>query len=61
VTFVLGDQAHDMSRIAGDLGLNREFSLSGMASATRGPDGRPTRSRPRSQRPGRRERQSARH
>ena len=61
VTFVLGDQAHDMSRIAGDLGLNREFSLSGIASATRGPDGRPTRSRPRSQRPGRRERQSARH
>jgi len=60
VTFVLGDQAHDMSRIAGDLGLHREFSLSGMASSTRGPDGRPTRSRPRSQRPGRRERQSRR-
>jgi superfamily II DNA/RNA helicase len=66
VTFVLGDQAHDMSRIAGDLGLHREFSLSGMSSTTRGSDGRASKSRSRpprpqrSQRPGRRERQSAR-
>ena len=63
VTFVLGDQAHDMSRIAGDLGLHREFSLSGMSSSTRGTDARASKSRPRSQRPqrpGRRERQSAR-
>jgi ATP-dependent RNA helicase RhlE len=56
VTFVLGDQAHEMSRIAGDLGLHREFSLSGMASSTRRPDGRPQRPGQRSRRPGRRER-----
>ena len=30
VTFVLGDQARDMSRIASDLGLHKEFSLSGL-------------------------------
>jgi superfamily II DNA/RNA helicase len=66
VTFVLSDQAHEMSRIAGDLGLQREFSLSGMSSPTRGGDRPPGGSRPRSQRsqrpgrPGRRERQSAR-
>jgi superfamily II DNA/RNA helicase len=46
VTFVLGDQALDMSRIAGDLGLEREFSLSGMQTSTR-PQSRPTRSKPR--------------
>ncbi|MGI9098973.1 MAG: DEAD/DEAH box helicase [Solirubrobacteraceae bacterium] len=63
VTFVLSDQAHEMSMIAGDLGLHREFSLSGMSSSTRGTDARASKSRPRSQRPqrpGRRERQSAR-
>jgi superfamily II DNA/RNA helicase len=63
VTFVLGDQAHDMSRIATDLGLHREFSLSGMATSTNGggrrPDGHNSR-RPRpQQRPGRRERAAA--
>jgi superfamily II DNA/RNA helicase len=63
VTFVLGDQAHDMSRIATDLGLHREFSLSGMATSTNGggrrPDGHNNR-RPRpQQRPGRRERAAA--
>ncbi|MGH2841384.1 MAG: DEAD/DEAH box helicase, partial [Solirubrobacteraceae bacterium] len=35
VTFVLSDQARDMSKIAGDLGLHREFSLSGLPTATR--------------------------
>ena len=34
VTFVLGDQAHEMSRIATDLGLHREFSLSGLPTST---------------------------
>ena len=63
VTFVLGEQARDMSRIAADLGLHREFSLSGLPTAT-GPAGggqqgaRPRSRRPR-QRPGRRERQRA--
>jgi superfamily II DNA/RNA helicase len=60
VTFVLGDQAHDMSRIATDLGLHREFSLSGMATATSGGGRRPTASTRRPQpRPGRRERAAA--
>jgi superfamily II DNA/RNA helicase len=36
VTFVLGDQARDMSRIASDLGLHREFSLSGLPTSTSG-------------------------
>ncbi len=62
VTFVLGDQAHDMSRIATDLGLHREFSLSGMGTSTNGsgrrPDGHNRRPRPQ-QRPGRRERAAA--
>jgi ATP-dependent RNA helicase RhlE len=61
VTFVLGDQAKDMSRIAGDLGLHREFSLSGLPTPTSGGhgarggrgSGRPQ------QRPGRRERAAA--
>ncbi|HUR86784.1 MAG TPA: DEAD/DEAH box helicase [Solirubrobacteraceae bacterium] len=34
VTFVLGDQAKDMSRIADDLGLHAEFSLSGLPTST---------------------------
>ncbi|MDX6690167.1 MAG: ATP-dependent helicase RhlE, partial [Solirubrobacteraceae bacterium] len=70
VTFVLREQAKDMSRIAGDLGLHKEFSLSGLPTATpaghgsnsgSGP-GRRNNGRPRSsnsQRPGRRERQRA--
>jgi ATP-dependent RNA helicase RhlE len=64
VTFVLGDQAHDMSRIATDLGLHREFSLSGLPTSTSG-GGRPRANgggRPRtvgSARPGRRERAAA--
>ena len=36
VTFVLGDQAKDMSRIADDLGLHAEFSLSGLPTSTGG-------------------------
>ena len=63
VTFVLGDQARDMSKIATDLGLHKEFSLSGMPTATSGGGGaggqrrRPSQ-RP-GQRPGRRERAAA--
>jgi superfamily II DNA/RNA helicase len=58
VTFVLGDQAKDMSRIAGDLGLHREFALSGLPTATshagRPAPGRPSSSsRPRRSRGGR--------
>jgi ATP-dependent RNA helicase RhlE len=68
VTFVLREQAKDMSRIAGDLGLHKEFSLSGLPTATpaghgsNSGAGRRTNGRPRSsnsQRPGRRERQRA--
>ena len=58
VTFVLGDQARDMSKIATDLGLHKEFSLSGLPTATSGGGGgggAKRRSRPQ-QRPGRRER-----
>ncbi len=60
VTFVLGDQARDMSRIASDLGLHKEFSLSGLPTSTSGGAGRPgggagRGGRPQ-QRPGRRER-----
>ena len=60
VTFVLGDQARDMSRIASDLGLHREFSLSGMMTST-GPNGSATQRRrsQNGQRPGRRERAAA--
>ena len=39
VTFVLGDQARDMSRIASDLGLHKEFSLSGLPTSTSGGGG----------------------
>jgi ATP-dependent RNA helicase RhlE len=60
VTFVLGDQARDVSQIATDLGLHREFSLSGMATATSGGGRRPAASTRRPQpRPGRRERAAA--
>jgi ATP-dependent RNA helicase DeaD/ATP-dependent RNA helicase RhlE len=61
VTFVLGDQAHDMGRIATDLGLHREFSLSGLPTSTRGGGGAGSRPRSRrpQQRPGRRERAAA--
>src|SRR4051795_12436250 len=45
VTFVLGDQARDMSRIATDLGLHREFSLSGLPTSTSGGGGGNPRSR----------------
>ena len=66
VTFVLGDQARDMSRIASDLGLHKEFSLSGLPTSTSGGGGGgrprnggggagPRGGRPQ-QRPGRRER-----
>ena len=64
VTFVLGDQARDMSRIATDLGLHKEFSLSGLPTATSGGGGggggggAQRRPRPQ-QRPGRRERAAA--
>jgi ATP-dependent RNA helicase RhlE len=67
VTFVLGDQARDMSKIAGDLGLHREFSLSGLPTPTsgaggqrggRGGGGAGRGGRPQ-QRPGRRERAAA--
>ncbi len=66
VTFVLGDQARDMSKIATDLGLHKEFSLSGMPTSTGGGGGggggqgqrrRPPRP---GQRPGRREREASR-
>jgi len=60
VTFVLGDQARDIGKIAGDLGLHKEFSLSGLPTPTSGGGqrggqrgGRPQ------QRPGRRERAAA--
>jgi superfamily II DNA/RNA helicase len=61
VTFVLGDQAHEMGRIATDLGLHREFSLSGLPTSTRGggSGGGANRSRRPQQRPGRRERAAA--
>src|SRR5215207_1846051 len=62
VTFVLGDQARDMSKIATDLGLHKEFSLSGLATATcgGGGGGGGVKRRPRpQQRPGRRERAAA--
>jgi ATP-dependent RNA helicase RhlE len=64
VTFVLGDQARDMSRIATDLGLHAEFSLSGLPTATSGGGGAGggggAQRRPRAQqRPGRRERAAA--
>ena len=67
MTFVLGDQARDMSRIASDLGLHKEFSLSGLPTSTSGGGGGgrtrgghgggagPRGGRPQ-QRPGRRER-----
>ncbi len=65
VTFVLGDQAKDMSKIASDLGLHKEFSLTGLPTATSGPGGggggnqrRRSSARP-GQRPGRRERAAA--
>ncbi len=61
VTFVLGDQVRDMSRIAGDLGLHKEFSLSGLPTPTSGggsPRGGQRGGRPH-QRPGRRERAAA--
>ena len=63
VTFVLGDQARDMSQIAGELGLHAEFSLSGLPTSTRGGGSRrenrnPSSRRPQ-QRPGRREREAA--
>jgi ATP-dependent RNA helicase RhlE len=56
VTFVLGDQAQDMSRIADDLGLHREFSLSGLPTSTSGGGRRRVASGRPQQRPGRRER-----
>jgi superfamily II DNA/RNA helicase len=65
VTFVLGDQARDMSKIATDLGLHKEFSLSGLPTATSGGGGGGgggggAKRRPRpQQRPGRRERAAA--
>jgi ATP-dependent RNA helicase RhlE len=59
VTFVLGDQARDMSRIASDLGLHREFSLSGMTTSTGNGRANAPRRRPQTQRPGRRERTTA--
>jgi ATP-dependent RNA helicase RhlE len=60
VTFVLGDQARDMSRIASDLGLHREFSLSGMMTSAGGGGSGSQRRRPQGgQRPGRRERAAA--
>lgn len=60
VTFVLGDQAKDMSRIASDLGLHNEFSLSGLPTATSGGGQGQRRRAPRpGQRPGRRERAAA--
>jgi len=62
VTFVLGEQARDMSKIATDLGLHKEFSLSGLPTATSGGGGGGggAKRRPRpQQRPGRRERAAA--
>jgi len=56
VTFVLGDQARDMSRIASDLGLHREFSLSGMMTSTGNGRANTPHRRSQTQRPGRRER-----
>ena len=69
VTFVLGDQAREMSRIATDLGLHKEFSLSGLPTSTSGGGGSgrprnggggagPRGGRPQP-RPGRREREAA--
>ncbi|MEA2192670.1 MAG: ATP-dependent helicase RhlE [Solirubrobacteraceae bacterium] len=64
VTFVLGDQTRDMSKIASDLGLHKEFSLSGMPTSTSGGGGHAGPKRGRGparpgQRPGRRERAAA--
>jgi len=61
VTFVLGDQAHEMGRMAGDLGLHREFALSGMGTGSSGGAGarRSGGNRRPQQRPGRRERAAA--
>ncbi|HVF78333.1 MAG TPA: DEAD/DEAH box helicase [Solirubrobacteraceae bacterium] len=63
VTFVLHDQAHEMGRIATDLGLHAEFSLSGLPASTRGGShgggAGGQRSRRPQQRPGRRERAAA--
>ena len=59
VTFVLGDQAKDMSKIAIDLGLHKEFSLSGLPTSTSGPGGRRVHSQRPGRRPGRRERAAA--
>ncbi|MEA2155914.1 MAG: ATP-dependent helicase RhlE [Solirubrobacteraceae bacterium] len=65
VTFVLGDQARDISKIAGDLGLHKEFSLSGLPTPTSGGSGRGGQrggGRPQGRpqgRPGRRERAAA--
>jgi ATP-dependent RNA helicase RhlE len=62
VTFVLGAQAHEMSRIATDLGLHAEFSLSGLPTSTRGGGSQGSGgqgSRRPQRRPGRRERAAA--
>ncbi len=59
VTFVLHDQAHEMGRMASDLGLHAEFSLSGLPTSTRGGGAGGPRTRRPQQRPGRRERAAA--
>ena len=47
ITFVLGDQAKDIGRIAGDLSLNSQFAESGLAAGPPRSRKRPSRSRSR--------------
>ena len=47
ITFVLGDQAQDIGRIAGDLSLNSQFAESGLAAPAPRSRQRPSRSRSR--------------
>ena len=47
ITFVLGDQAKDIGRIAGDLSLNSQFAESGLAAPAPRSRQRPSRSRSR--------------
>ena len=47
ITFVLGDQAKDIGRIAGDLSLNSQFAASGLTAPAPRSRQRPSRSRSR--------------
>ena len=50
ITFVLGDQARDVGRIAGDLSLQSQFAESGLAAGPPRSRNRPSRPRKRSYR-----------